>query len=194
MPIGDYFAWERRNPSRHEYVAGEVYAMSGATVRHNVIALNLVRALHGPARASGCVVLASDVQLLAAADRVYYPDVMLVCGAAQHVEHRVEQPSLIAEVTSPSTRATDRREKLEAYAHLASLRQYLIVDQRRRHVLVYQRDEALGEWLCRELVDPEDVIDVPWISARVSLDTIYDGIELQPMTVREEDEEGWGAL
>jgi hypothetical protein len=82
MSIGDYFAWEQRNPSRHEYVAGEVYAMSGATVRHNLIALNLVRALHGPARARGCVVLASDVQLRAAADRVYYPDVMLACGAA----------------------------------------------------------------------------------------------------------------
>jgi len=153
-----------------------------------------VRALHGPARAVGCVVLASDVQLLAAADRVYYPDVMLACGAAGNVEHRVERPSLIAEITSPSTRATDRREKLEAYSRIISLRLYLIVDQRRRHVLVYQRDEALGEWLSHELVEPEDEIDVPWIGGRVSLHAIYDGIDLQPMTVREEDEEGWSAL
>lgn len=193
MSIGDYFAWEQRNPSRHEYVAGEVYAMSGATVRHNLIALNLVRALHGPARAAGCVVLASDVQLLAAADRVYYPDVMLVCGDARHAEHRIEQPSLIAEVTSPSTRATDRREKLEAYSRLASLRLYLIVDQRRRHVLVYQRDEALGQWLSHEFVDPADVISVPWIDGTITLHAIYDGIEPQAMTVREEDEDGWGA-
>jgi len=194
MSIGDYFAWEQRHPSRHEYVAGEVFAISGATVRHNVIALNLVRALHGPARARVCLVLASDVQLLAAADRVYYPDVMLACGAAANVEHRVERPSLIAEVTSPSTRATDRREKLEAYARLASLRLYQIVDQRRRHVLVYERDEPLGEWVCHELVEPDAAISVPWIDATISLHALYDGVDLQPMTVREEDEEGWGAL
>jgi Uma2 family endonuclease len=194
MSIGDYFAWEQRHRSRHEYVAGEVYAMSGATVRHNLIALNLVRALHGPARARGCVVLASDVQLLAAADRVYYPDVMLACGAAGHMEQRVERPALIAEVTSPSTRATDRREKLEAYGRIPSLRLYLIIDQRRRHVLLYQRDEPLGEWQCLELIDPGEVIEVPWIDGQVSIDAIYDGIDLQPITVREEDEEGWSAL
>jgi Uma2 family endonuclease len=194
MSIGDYFAWEQRNPSRHEYVAGEVHAMSGATVRHNLIALNLVRALHGPVRARGCVVLASDVQLRAAADRVYYPDVMLVCGGARHAEHGVEQPALVAEVTSPSTRATDRREKLEAYTRIPSLLTYLIVDQRRRHVLVYQRDEAQGEWLSHELVEPDDVITVPWIGGELPLHAIYDGVDLPPLTVREEDEEGWGAL
>lgn len=67
--------------------------------------------------------------------RVYYPDVIVACGKAAEVELIVDEPSLIVEDTSPSTRATDRREKLDAYMRIASLRVYLIVEQRRKHVI-----------------------------------------------------------
>ena len=110
MAVEEYLAFEARSPVKHEYVAGEVYAMSGVTTRHNLITLNFTRHLHNVARARGCRVFATDVKLRAAADRIYYPDVILACGTAAAVELIVEAPSVIVEVTSSSTRATDRRD------------------------------------------------------------------------------------
>lgn len=189
MSLEAYLAFEEQSPVKHEYVGGEVYAMSGVTTRHNLINLNITRHLHQAARARGCRVFAVDVKLKPAADRIYYPDVIVACGEAAQVDLIVEAPSLIVEVTSPSTRATDRREKLDAYRRLGSLRTYLIVDQRRRHVFAYQRDAA-GEWL-RDEVSGEGAIEMPWLRATLTLDHIYEDIPLPPMRVGEGEGEEW---
>ena len=130
--------------------------------------------------------MASVVALLAAADRVYYPDVMLICGEAAAVERLVRAPSLVAEVTSPSTRATDQREKLEVYLRLPSLRTYLIVDQRRRHVVRHTREGADASWQREESTALDDRIAVPSLGTSFALGELYDGVTLPPMTVREE--------
>ena len=107
MSLDEYLAFEEQSPIRHEYVAGEVHAMTGATTRHNLITLNIAAHLRTAARARGCKVFATDVKLRVA-DRVYYPDVIVACGRGADVGLIVEEPTLVVEVTSPSTRATDR--------------------------------------------------------------------------------------
>lgn len=191
MTLDEYLTFEERSPSRHEYLAGEVYAMAGVTTRHNLITLNIAVALRGATRPHQCRVFATDVKLKAA-DRIYYPDVMLVCGRAAQVEQMVEEPYLVVEVTSPSTRAIDRREKLDTYRRIPSLGGYLIVDQRRRHVLAYLRASD-GDWTRRELTG-SDRFTVPGLAPPLALDAFYDGVTLPPLTVGEEwqefDEEG----
>ncbi len=182
MSLHEYLAFEEKSPIKHEYVSGEVYTMTGVTTRHNLITLNIARHLHDAARSHGCRVFATDVKLQAA-DRVYYPDVIVACGKAAEVELIIQEPSLVVEVTSPSTRATDRREKLDSYRRIPSLGMYLIVEQRRRHVLVYARD-ANGEWVRGEVVGEND-IPIPALDTRISLDEIYEGIELPPLAVGE---------
>jgi Uma2 family endonuclease len=182
MSLDEYLAFEEKSPVKHEYVSGEVYAMTGVTTRHNLITLNIATHLRDAARSHGCRVFATDVKLRAA-DRVYYPDVILACGKAAEVELIIEEPSLVVEVTSPSTRATDRREKLDSYRRIPSLRMYLIVEQRRRHVLVYARD-ANGDWLRDEVAGAND-IPIPPLDTRIALDEIYEGIELPPLAVGE---------
>ena len=188
MSLDQYLALEEETPIRHEYVAGEVYAMSGATTRHNTISLNVHRHLHAPARRSGCRVFVEAIKLHVF-DRVYYPDVMIACGSAAEVELMVEEPSLVVEVTSPSTRATDRREKLEAYMRVASLQLYLIVDQRRKHVIVYSRESA-SEWL-RDEIENDGAVEVPFLKTQLTLAEIYDDVTLPPLRVREGEE--WDA-
>jgi len=185
MSLDEYLAFEERSPLRHEYVAGEVYTMTGATTRHNLITLNIVSHLRAAARSHGCRVFATDVKLRSA-DRVYYPDVMVACGRAAAVELIVEAPSLVVEVTSPSTRATDRREKLDTYRRIPSLRLYLIVDQRRPHVFVYGRT-ADGEWE-RDEVQAEGEISIAFLDTRITLDEIYDDVQLPPLAVGEGEE------
>ncbi len=142
----EYLVGEEQAAIRHEYVAGEVYAMAGASERHNRIALNIALQLRIKARGSQCGVFMSDMKLrIQQGVRFYYPDVMLVCDAEDSHSHYKESPCLIAEVLSASTETTDRREKWLAYAELPSLRYYLLVDTQRCHVEFYQRDDN-GEW------------------------------------------------
>jgi Uma2 family endonuclease len=181
-----FLAWESRQPRRHEYAAGVVHAMTGGTVRHSLLTLNLVQLLHGPSRARHCVVVASDVPLLAGFDRVYYPDVMLACNGTSHDQRVIERPVLVAEVTSPSTRATDQREKVEAYCRLDALRLYLIIDQRRRHVVAYARDSVEQPWQRAEYSGLEEQIIVPTFGITFTVGALYEGVELSPLMVREE--------
>jgi Uma2 family endonuclease len=185
LSLDEYLAMEEASPVKHEFVAGEVYAMSGVTLHHNLITLNLVRRLHGPARARGCSVLATDVKLHVVG-RIYYPDAMVACGHAAQLELIVEAPSLIAEVTSPSTRAVDRREKLDAYLKIPSLRQYLIIDQRRKHVLSYGRHED-GDWL-RDEVEGDGDVAIPLLETRITVAELYEDVSLPPLAVKEGEE------
>src|SRR6185503_18444529 len=82
MSLEEYLRFEESVPDRHEFVAGEVYAMSGASLRHNTIILNIASRLRGAARGGPCGVYAEGVKLRVADDRVYYPDVMVLCTPA----------------------------------------------------------------------------------------------------------------
>lgn len=187
MTLEEYLEFEANSPIRHEYVAGEVFAMSGATTRHNIIIANLLQGLRAAAKRRGCRVYFVDLKLRAAPDRIYYPDLMVACGRAAEVELIVDAPSVVIEVTSPSTRATDRREKLDAYQRLESVRCYLVVEQRRRQVIAYTRD-AGGEWRRDEFVGSGD-IRVDALDLTLTLDEIYDDVPLPPLNVGEEEEE-----
>jgi Uma2 family endonuclease len=135
----DYLASELHATERHEFVNGSVYAMAGASARHNRIAVNL--ASHCNLRGTnGCQTFASDMKLrLDAGNLYYYPDVMLVCDAQDTDPYFKTRPCMVAEVLSPHTEGTDRREKLLAYQKLPSLCEYLLLAQDRIHIELYQR-------------------------------------------------------
>jgi Uma2 family endonuclease len=189
MTLAEYLAFEEASPIKHEYVAGEVFAMSGVTTRHNLINLNLSHLLRASAKRRGCRVFGMEVKLRAAADRIYYPDLIVACGKAAEVDLIIEQPSVVVEITSPSTRATDRREKLEAYQRIPSLRTYIVVEQRRRQVILYTR-EADGAWRRDELLGSGKVV-IPALDATLTLDEIYEDVPLPPLSVGEEDDEDY---
>jgi len=130
----EYLHLEARSPVRHEYVSGEVFAMTGGTLRHNAIAVNLVAALRAHLRNTPCRVFINDVSVrVAKANAYYYPDLLVSCGReAQALDlesGEVEDAALIIEVLSEGTEATDRREKLLAYRTLASLSEYALISQ-----------------------------------------------------------------
>jgi Uma2 family endonuclease len=186
MSVEEYLEFELNSPIRHEYVAGEVFAMTGATARHNLINLNLTRLFHAAAKKRGCRVLAIEIMLRAASDRYYYPDLIVACGLAGEVERIVEEPTVVVEITSPSTRATDRREKLDAYQRMPSVRTYLVVEQRRRQLFVYNR-AASGEFSREEINGAGEVV-IPALGTTFTLDEIYDDVPLPPLRVGEREE------
>ncbi|HET9984508.1 MAG TPA: Uma2 family endonuclease [Longimicrobiales bacterium] len=178
LTVREYLRREESAELRHEYVAGELFAMTGATVRHNRIAGNIFAHLWSVARGGPCRVQMSDVKLRAAEDAIYYPDVMVVCDEPPESPVMERAPCLVVEVTSPSTMAVDRREKLLAYTRMPSVRAYLIVDQARRHVERHWRD-ADASWR-REEITGAGRVAVPCPELQLSLEEIYEGVELEP--------------
>ena len=191
MTPEEYLAFEARSPVKHEYVDGYVYAMSGTRMRHNRIVVNIARHLGNAAEVGPCEVFVNDLKVRADETKYYYPDVGVVCGHPDDEVLVIGDPCLIVEVTSPSTRATDHREKLGAYTRIPSLRAYLIVEADRREVHHHWRDAA-GAWRYA-LVAPAagGEVAVPCPEAVLTLDQIYAGVTLRPRVRRVK--EGAGA-
>jgi Uma2 family endonuclease len=176
LSVEEYLALEETSMRKHEYVAGEIYAMVGATNRHNIIAGNIYALLWNAARGTDCRIYNSDTKVRTPEDVFYYPDAMVVCGENDTGEDALYQdaPCVLVEVTSPSTLSVDRREKLQNYKKLSNLRAYLIVAQDERRVERHWRDES-GAWWHANLSD-EGRIHVPCPETEVALDGIYEGL------------------
>lgn len=180
LTVEEYLEWENRSPRRHEYVAGRVYAMVGGTIRHNLVAGNIYNRLSAAGQGGPCRAFINHVKVQVAGDRIYYPDVAVVRGPLDQREHVARQPCLVVEVTSRSTRRVDFGEKLDAYRGNQAIRAYLIVDQGVRRVERHWRDER-AEWQHVTVDDTTDGhVPVPCPSTELTLDEIYDGIELDP--------------
>ena len=138
VSVEDYLAFEKTSAVKYEYVHGRVFALAGASDHHNRIAGNIFALLWGSANGQGCRIYISDMKVRIPDGRFYYPDVMVVCQADAN-DYYKENPCLIIEVLSASTKGTDRREKAEAYFTLPSLTTYLMVDSQTQHVEGYVR-------------------------------------------------------
>ena len=140
LGVEEYLELEAKSPVKHDYVAGEIFALAGTTDRHNQLALNLVVALWASAKAKGCRVFASDVKVRTPGDVLYYPDVMVVC--AEDTDPLVKtKPCITAEVLSKSTELVDRREKLVAYQSIETLQAYLLIASAEERLEHYVRRE-----------------------------------------------------
>ena len=148
MTAEEFLAWEQTQSLRHEFVRGEVFAMTGGVDRNNTLALNLVVALRQHLRGGPCRVYAGDVKLrVEAKDCTFYPDLMVTCSALDLADRQIKrEPVLVVEVLSPSTAAFDRGDKFAAYRSLPSLAEYLLVDVNTRRCDLYRKG-ADGLWV-----------------------------------------------
>lgn len=145
VSVADYLADEESADCRHEYLAGEVYAMSGASARHNTICLNLAAALHRHLTGGPCRVFMSDLKVHlrnAGEEYFYYPDVMVACRPDDTASHSRDHPCVLVEVMSPTTERTDRREKLFAYQQIAALEEYVLIAQDNIELAVHRRADG----------------------------------------------------
>lgn len=171
-----YLDTERHSSVKHEYVDGQVYALAGAADRHNRIAGNLFFRLRGAAGVEPCRVYMNDMKVRIQNDltsRFYYPDVMVTCDPDDTEDYFKTSPCLLAEVLSPSTQGTDRREKLLAYQSIPSLTHYLIVEPEMRFVELYRRDER-GWWYHEFRNDGVVKLGCPVLE--LPLEHIYEGL------------------
>lgn len=145
VSVEDYLAGEQHGDVRHEYLDGQVYAMTGASRTHGLIVNAIAFALTPAARRKGCQLFTSDMKLrleIAGKTLFYYPDLLLTCDPRDNDAYFSRAPCLLIEVLSESTARIDRREKLLGYQTLPSLSAYLLVEQATRHTELYRRDNG----------------------------------------------------
>ena len=173
LTVAEYEAIEAATGLKHEYVLGEVYALAGATEAHNNIAGNIIAALKPACREAHCRVVGSDQKLQVQDDEIfYYPDIQVLCDPKDDDPLIKRRPCVIVEISSPSTRTSDHREKLLAYRGIESLNLYLIVATDRREVVVHirQGDSEWGSYVA----GTKESIEIPCLHGyRLSLDDIY---------------------
>jgi Uma2 family endonuclease len=182
LTFDDWLASERAAVDRRsEYVAGEVFAMTGATEGHNLIVANLIRELGNSLKSKPCRVYASELKVRIESDAVgAYPDVMVICGERLFYDDRrdvVTNPTLIVEVLSHSSEAYDRGDKFKHYRTLTSLQAYLLLsqDQVQAELFVRQPD---GTWNLSAFTDASDRIPLSAVDAELLLGEVYDKVAL----------------
>jgi Uma2 family endonuclease len=176
LTVPEYLAWERAQPSKHEYHLGEVFAMAGGSPRHNFLSGALVAELRSAMRGKGCHVLTSDQRISAKeGERYVYADAVAACGGFQVEPGTTDvlaNPTVIVEVLSRGTAEYDRGAKWEAYQRLPSLSDYLLVTQKAVQIEHYQR-AADGSWRYR-LLEAGGTITLA-NGAILTIDAIYEG-------------------
>ncbi|MFP5286997.1 MAG: Uma2 family endonuclease [Thermoanaerobaculia bacterium] len=175
----DYLAIERQAETRSEYLDGEMFAMTGGSLRHSLAVGNLVRELSLKLKNRPCRVFPSDLRVHIPATGLYtYPDVIVVCGEPllqDECQDTLLNPTVIIEVLSPTTEAYDRGKKFEHYRSIESLLEYLLVSQSEPHVEHYLRQDG-NRWLFTETTGLEATLALPSIQCELALAEIYDKI------------------
>jgi len=175
----EYLEWESRQELKHEYIDGEVFAMSGASIPHNDIVVNLTAALKTHLRGRSCKLLLSDVKVRVADNGpFFYPDLAVTCDprdlkATQYVEH----PSLIIEVLSDSTEAFDRGDKFRAYRRINELQEYLLISQKSKFVDLFYLSSS-GIWQLHSLSQPDDFLHLGSINFEISVADLYEDVNI----------------
>jgi Uma2 family endonuclease len=175
MSEADYLDWESRAKEKHEYVAGEIFAMAGASERHNRVAGNIFFHLRLATRGHSCRAFMADMKLRVAGHlSYYYPDAMLVCDDSDLHPLYKTAPCFIAEVLSPATATTDQREKWLHYQDIPSLRYYLLADAERLSARLLTR-VADDRWI-EQILDREDLVEIACGDIRLTLglDDLYE--------------------
>ena len=176
----EYLASERKSEAKSEYFGGEVFAMVGASKRHNLIAANLIRILGNQLLDRPCNVYPSDMRVkINATGKYTYPDIVVACDEERFDDEEKDtllNPVVIIEVLSESTEAYDRGKKFEHYQRLESLTDYLLVAQDPYRVEQYVRQEG-REWRYSEYHNAEDVVKVNSIGCALALKDVYAKVE-----------------
>ena len=180
LTIAEYLAGEELGGVKHEYLGGTVHAMAGASNQHNAIAVNALGFLMAKLRGKSCRPFNSDTKVrIEYPDhtRFYYPDVMVVCHPNPRTDHFQDQPVVVIEVLSDSTRRTDLGEKRDAYLTISSLKVLIFVEPDSHEVIVHRR-RSEGGFAVEAYGDLNEIIHLPEIDANLSLAELYEQVEL----------------
>ncbi|MBI4658232.1 MAG: Uma2 family endonuclease [Verrucomicrobia bacterium] len=182
----EYLEIERRAEIKSEFFDGEMFAMSGGTRWHSLIATNLAREFGNRLKGHRCVPYNADLRVkVVATGLLTYPDLTVVCGEPQLLDDEMDtllNPAVVVEVLSDSTEAYDRGKKFEHYRQIPSLLEYLLVSQKEPRMEQFVRQES-GFWLLREAASLDASIELPSLKISVALAEVFANVKFPPAAI-----------
>jgi len=176
----EYLDMEREAETKSEYYDGEIFAMAGASGKHNLIVTNLIFSLESQLRKKPCRVYPSDMRLkIEATGLITYPDVTVVCTKEKFRDNKKDtllNPDVIIEVLSASTESYDRGKKFRNYRLIASLKEYVMISQHSRRMERYSRKPD-QQWVLTEADDDNPVIFLEAIGCTLDISEVYEKTE-----------------
>ena len=181
VPFRDYLKREQLSDLRHEYVFGTVYAMAEGTTAHSRIGSNLMIELGGQLRGKDCQPYNSDLKIripFPEGEIAYYPDLSIICEPGSPEQTYQENPLVIFEVLSPTTRRTDENEKKQAYLSIPSLQHYVLLESESIAATIHTRGAGpLGGFGKEVLRGPEAVLALSALELEIPLSSFYEGLD-----------------
>ncbi len=183
--LEEYFELDRNAEGHFEYFSGEVFEMSGVSVNHATIEMNLAEILNPIARKKGCRAFPANLKVKVPTIPPYrYPDLSVVCGQANFEEigglQALTNPILIVEVLSDSTEKFDRGEKFRQYKLIESFREYLLIEQNGKNVTLFQKHNDRF-WLQSDYVEGES-LKITTLDFDLSVNDLYRDVEFPSIT------------
>jgi len=175
----EYLALDRAAEFRSEFIDGEIIAMSGGSMRHSRLKMNLSGEIHAALLGTSCQAFNSDLRVRVSSRMFTYPDLTIVCGKPMAADERQDillNPTVIIEVLSPSTEAYDRGVKFQNYRTIETLRDYILVAQDRISIDHYTRGLP-HTWTLREYQAASEMLLIESVGVSLPLAAIYNRVE-----------------
>jgi Uma2 family endonuclease len=176
----EYFTWEEKQLEKHEYIDGEIYAMSGGSKNHSLISVRFITLFSNHLESSGCETGNSDLRVNIVETTNYaYPDVSVTCDDRDKATTQyITYPCLIVEVLSAATEAYDRGGKFRMYRNNPVLQDYLLVSSTTIEMDLYHQKDT-GEWVILNYQEG-DTIELKSINLSFAVKQVYRGLDLTP--------------
>ena len=175
----DYLQEERLAVEKHEYYQGEIFAMSGASVRHNRIQANTIGELYLKLKGKDCQPYGSDLRIHIPENTLYtYPDITIFCAPPDLTDEHFDtatNPTVIFEILSKSTRNYDRLSKFNLYRDIKSMNTYILIDSLSHSIELHTRNED-NTWQLQDLKSLDDILILKTLQIEILLKDIYEGV------------------
>lgn len=176
----EYLELERKASERSEFYDGDIFAMSGASHKHNIIAGNFFAWLHANLRGKNCRPYGSDMRLHIPGKKLYtYPDITVVCGDPKLLDNNFDNllnPVFICEVLSPSTAVYDTGNKFTFYRSIPTLKEYWAISSFEYRLQKFIHNEKENSWLLTETVNKDELAPLTALGLEVPLSDVYEGV------------------
>jgi len=180
ISINEYLIAERSAAAKHEYFKGEIFAMSGASFRHNKITTNLNRAILPYLGSGDCEMFGSDLRVHIPENTLFaYPDSIIICGKPEFLDEHfdtVTNPSVIIEILSPSSKDYDRGTKFTLYRSIPALQEYILIDSESVSIEIFSQSQQ-KTWFLEEFKSVGDSFSIKAIGVNIRLSQIYSGLQ-----------------
>lgn len=180
VTIEEYLEWEDASDTKHEYYQGEIFAMAGASLEHNIICGNTYGELYSKLKGKKCRPYIGDLRIAVKANSLYtYPDISVICGEIEKTDDKFDtatNPTVIIEVLSESTKDYDRGSKFKLYRDIPQLKDYILIDAIGNVMVEHFTKNENEIWELREYDDLSQKFPIPSIDVTLQLSDIYEGV------------------